>query len=426
MDKPNKQYTPRHNVSRTLPGMDAAPEKVTPRRQRSTQKVSFRPIILAVVVLAVIGFSIWFFVSSHSKPAATEQTPAPTPAIEETTVSFVAVGDNLPEISIGTYGDANAGELGDGLYDYRPIYEPLKPYIEAADLAYISFETHAGGDAIGPRGWPSFNTTSAMVDAVADTGFDLIASASNHCYDWGFDALAHSASLWAQKEVLFTGTAVDEESAATIRTIERNGIVFSMLNYTYGVNGYAESDIPAYAVNYMHEDRIATDIAAAREISDVVIVAMHWGTENYTGADDTQLYYAQLIADSGADVVLGSHPHVIGPVRWIEGSSGNKTLVAFSLGNFLSCHEYPEQLNELGGMLSCDFVKNQEGVSIENVSWTPLVNHTDGTITQIYRLKDYTNELAAVHRMYKNYEDPLNWLYATTVEVVGPDINIVN
>ena len=116
-----------------------------------------------------------------SEPTVPETPPEPEgPA----TVHFVAVGDNLPEIKIAEYADAQAGEVGDGDYDYRPVYAQVKPIIEAADLAYVNQETHLGGDDIGPKGYPSFNTTDQMADAIVDTGFDLVASASNHSYDW--------------------------------------------------------------------------------------------------------------------------------------------------------------------------------------------------------------------------------------------------
>lgn len=362
--------------------------------------------------------------SLNSPTETLETTGSPVEEVSEKRLSLVAVGDNLPEINIGAYADAQLGELGDGCYDYRPIYAPIKPYIDAADLAYLNFETHAGGDDIGPRGYPSFNTTDAMVDAVYDTGFNLVASASNHSYDWGQSALNHSAELWKQKPVLFTGTASNEADASTIQIIEQKGIIISLLNYTYGVNGYDESEIPPYAVNYLHEERLREDIAKARQISDLVIVAAHWGTENQTSADDMQKYYAQVIADSGADLILGSHPHVIGPVEWIEGSEGNKTLVAYSLGNFLSHHEYPSYLNELGGMISCDIIKDAEGTYLDNVVWTPLVNHSEEGHFAVYTLNDYSEDLAARHRTLTTLESPLAWLKASTLEIVGTQIKL--
>ena len=169
----------------------------------------------------------------------------------------------------------------------------------------------------------------------------------------------------------------------------------------------------------MDTDRIEADAKRAQEMADVVLVAIHWGTENLMEADDTQCDYAQFLADLGVDVVLGSHPHVIGPMTWLEGEGGNRTLVAYSLGNLTSNHDYTHIYNELGGMLSCDFVKEDGEVRIENVTWVPLVMHADGTSFAVYALKDYTPELAAAHTTLSAEEDPIGWLRQTSEDVVN-------
>ncbi len=310
-----------------------------------------------------------------------------------------------------------------------PIYEPVKPIVETADLAYIKQETHIGGKEIGTRGWPSFNTVDQMADAVVATGFDLVASASNHSYDWGaFGAVEHSRSIWDGMPVVFTGTAASQEQADELALIERDGITFALLDYTYGVNGFTQADLPSYAVNFIDDERIIADVARAREAADVVLAAMHWGTENLLEADEEQQRLAQLLADAGVDVVLGSHPHVIGPLAWVEGAGGNKTLVAYSLGNFLSCHETPDAENELEGMLSCDFVKGDDGaVAIENVVWTPLVNHTAEGEHLVVPLKDYTADMAARHVLFSQSDDPaaaIEQLKATNRAVIGEEFAI--
>lgn len=404
------------------PSARPAPHRRSRRRQRGRNP---RPGMLVAGLLALVAVvGVVAAVSALTAPAGDVQAPAePTgPA----TVHFVAVGDNLPEIGIASYADVQAGEVGDGDYDYSAVYEHVRPYVESADLAYVDEETHLGGDDIGPKGYPSFNTTDQMADAIVDCGFDLVASATNHAYDWGyFGANEHSRSVWNQQPVAFTGTATSEEEAARIATVERNGITFALLSYTYGVNGYDRSDLPDYAVNFIDRDRIADDVARAREQADVVLVAMHWGTENLMEADDYQTEYAQYLADLGVDVVLGSHPHVIGPMEWVEGKDGNRTLVAYSLGNFVSNHDAPSAKHELEGMLSCDFVRGDNGdVSVENVTWTPLVMHTDGTSFAVYALKDYTAELAAAHPVLSGLDDPLGWLRQTTVDVIGDEFPI--
>lgn len=415
----------------------STPRKKPTRRREQGGSATAAPIIAVIAGIALLFAAFLVFGSGilgslqPGGPAPAQsaggQGDSPTSAMpQDARVSFVAVGDNLPETSIGAYADACAGEAGDGLYDYRPIYAAVKPYIESADLAYIKQETHLGGDEIGPRGWPSFNTTDTMADAVVATGFDLVASASNHAYDWGyFGAVEHSRSIWNQKPVAFTGTAASEEEAQAIPVVERNGISFALLDYTYGVNGYAQGDLPPYAVSFIDEGRIESDVVRARSMADVVVVAIHWGTENLTEADAEQTRLAQFLADLDVDVVLGSHPHVIGPLAWVEGSSGHRTLVAYSLGNFVSRHDAPALENELGGMLSCDFVKGTDGsVGIENVAWIPLVNHTEEGAYAVYALKDYTPELAARHVLLSQLDDPLGQLDALTRQVIGEEFAI--
>ena len=343
----------------------------------------------------------------------------------EAVVSFVAVGDNLPDDYIGWYADELAGDMDDGQYDYSPMFEPIVPYVQGADLAYIDMETHLGGDDIGPQGYPSFNTTDAMATAVVDSGFDFVASATNHSYDWGQDALAHSVELWNKMPVAFTGTALTAEQYDHIATVERNGITFALLNYTYGVNAYSQDTLPPYAVNLIDDERIKNDVQRAREVADVVLVSMHWGTELLTKADDEQLRLAQLLADLDVDVVLGSHPHVIGPMAWVANSANpdHRTLVAFSLGNFLADHEAPLPDNVLEGMLTCDFVRNEKNgpVSVENVRWIPLVCHSneDRSDFAVYAVDDYPAEMAEECRALSDIDDPIAWLYDQTHSIVG-------
>ena len=252
--------------------------------------------------------------------------------------------------------------------------------------------------------------------------------------------------------------------------VERDGITFALLDYTYGVNWPDDMELPEHSINFIDKDRIAADVARAKQQADVVLVAMHWGTELLMEADDEQKQLAQFLADQDVDVVLGSHPHVIGPVEWVSNSNGkgHKTLVAYSLGNFLSDHEVRSPQVELEGMLCCDFVRGGGGdasgdgsdgdsdgdsgdgsasssgsgsgssaasdgsaIRIENVVWVPLVNHTndtggDRTDFAVYALKDYTNALAKQNSAYADADvrDPIAWLRNTTKEVVGDVIPI--
>ena len=403
---------------------DAASRAVS--RSNATHAKPFVFIIALIFIAIAIIFGIKSLFFNNSESNLTENTEV-TSANENTTVSFVAVGDNLPEIILGSFADAQCGEVGDGLYDYSSIYEPIKQYIQAADFAYVKEEVHLD-DELGVHGYPSFNAPESLADDLINVGFDVIGSASNHIYDWGyFGACKRNREVWNSKDVTFVGSNLNEEEANTIATLEIKGITFAILDYTYGVNGYSESDLEWYEVNFISKDRIANDVARAKELADVIIVAMHWGTENQTQSDDYQLEYAQYLADLDVDLVLGSHPHVIGDVSWVEGENGNKTLVCYSLGNFLSHHDFPDAYNELEGMISCNFVKNTEGeISIEDVAFIPLVNHTDDENSDyaIYAVKDYSNELASHATALNELDDAIQWLHNATLEIIGEDITI--
>lgn len=324
---------------------------------------------------------------------------------EKTTVSFVGVGDNLIHEMIYVQADKAAGEMNDGKYDFTPMYKHVKEDIEKADLAYIDQESIIGGDQLGISGYPTFNSPDQVARDVAATGFDLVNTANNHCLDMYQEGIDHSSEIWKeQKGIITAGTYTSQEDRDTIRIIERNGIRFSFLTYTYGTNGIeAPHD---YSVAYFDEDHIKKDVAAAKKISDVVIVSAHWGDENVSEPTEFQKKYAKLFADLDVDVVIGEHPHVIQPVEWVKGKDGNQTLVVYSLGNFLS--GMLDVNNVLSGMIRFNFVKdNKSGdISIENVKWEPLITHYSGEANDIlntrkdfsvYKLSDYTDELAKQH-----------------------------
>ena len=163
--------------------------------------------LLAAFVVLVAGALV--IRGCVTQPPAAEEAPE---VVEETgpaTVHFVAVGDNLPEIEIANFADAQAGEVGDGEYDYTALFSPIKSYIESADLAYVKQETHLGGDNIGPKGYPSFNSPQEFGDAEVAAGFDVALCASNHALDRGMPGIESALGYWrsAHPEVLVTGIA---------------------------------------------------------------------------------------------------------------------------------------------------------------------------------------------------------------------------
>ncbi|MDU4449567.1 MAG: CapA family protein, partial [Staphylococcus lugdunensis] len=181
--------------------------------------------------------------------------------------------------------------------------------------------------------------------------------------------------------------------------------------YTYGTNGQI-SQYP-YTVKTFDEATIKKDVRKAKEHSDAVIVSAHWGNENHTMPNEKQQKYAQLFADEGVDVVLGMHPHVIQPVKWVKGKNQHQTLVAYSLGNFLNGQYTSTEWNQLLGRLNFNLEKTSKGVTVNNVKWRSMVNHYEQSKPMdkrtrkhfvLYNLHDYTPALAEKHALRQNIQ----------------------
>lgn len=345
---------------------------------------------------------------------------------EEKRVSFLGVGDNLIHNVI-----FEEAQLEDGSFDFKPMFENVSDDIEKVDLAFINQETLIGGDEFGFSGYPTFNTPSNMAGNLNELGFDLVNGASNHSLDKGKQGIINTLEIWdKQEDMVFTGVFDSQKERDTIPVIERDGVTFSFLAYTYGTNGI-EPDV-SYRLNYFDEDLITQDIERAKEVSDFVIVSAHWGDEHMLEPNDFQKDYAQLFADLEVDAVIGTHPHVIQPVEWVEGKNGNQTLVVYSLGNFLSAMSTGTENNMLGGMISFDFVMTEEEKAIENVKWDATVMQYTGIKNEntdsrnhfrIYQLDEYTEELASQHALNSSQGNQLSKesLQQTTENVIDAE-----
>lgn len=362
-----------------------------------------RKKINIVLLLGMIFFLSACSLESNSVSLDKENSPAAENQQEETeemtdenrVVSFYGVGDNL--IHSYVYEDALTE---DGSYDFTPHYSNLQGEIQNADIAYINQETLIGGDELGFSGYPTFNTPEDMRQSLVDTGFNLVSGSNNHTMDRGGAAAQYSLDLWKEyeEEIIFTGIFESQEDRDNFPVFEKNGLTFSFLTYTYGTNGIP-LDVP-YRTNLIDEELIRSDVERAREMSDFVIVAMHWGEENTYELNTDQTYYSQLLADLGVDVVVGTHSHNLQPVEWVTGKDGNETLVTYSLGNFIAS-PYMD-MNSFGGAIQFDFVHEGDDHYIDNVVLQPIVIHYDNTTGtranfKLYNLQDYPEEIAPLH-----------------------------
>lgn len=373
-------------------------------------------------------------------------------------MSFSAVGDNLMNSNLLELADSWSGETGDGAYDFSPFYTEIASYIQNwVDVSFINQETTLGGtDNFNYEGYPSYNTPDSLADAVSNAGWRIVNLNTNHTYDTWTASIEHAQSVWAQKTNLITvGSYASEQDRQTLRLVECNGVRLAVLSYSYGQNGYEQSDLPNtyYAVPY-DEETLKADVANARKVADAVIVYMHEGTEYTNEPNDTQRAIAQVCADNGVDVVIGSHAHVIQPVEWVDRADGSgQMLCVYGLGDFVSGYtEYPDVV--LSGMITFDLVKNVQessegdgsaeattedssatsvmatdgaysaGVTVENVVWHPLIEHMSGGSDTVRFVKNYTDEEARANELLTTLDDPLEWLKNKTKEVIGDTVTI--
>ena len=311
---------------------------------------------------------------------------------KEYSLSLVMVGDALIHDKI--YLEARGH--GDGItYDFRPMLSLVKPIIQGYDIAYYNQETILGGSEIGVSSYPAFNSPQEVGDAFLDAGFNLVSLATNHTLDRGETAIVNSRNYWNSKnQVLAVGSYTSEEERNKIKIMEKNNITYTMLNYTYGTNGINVPNGKEYLVNVWpvtgsdpgtdsdyqnYKSQIKEDVEAVRNQVDVLMVAMHWGIEYQTSPNAYQKDMAEYLASLGVDIVIGTHPHVIQPIEWID-----DTLVIYSLGNFISAHEVINLGNRVGLMSSVNITKviGDEGVSI-------IVDDLDNELLYTYYTDDY-------------------------------------
>lgn len=335
---------------------------------------------------------------STDVPAETEfeSEKLPSDPYEGVSITFTAAGDNLIHPNIYMEAESRA-EYGEG-YNFKPLYEEISDIIAGADLAFINQETLMAGDEFGISGYPSFNSPQKLGSDLVELGFDIINIANNHMLDKSAAGLEATLDFWHTQPVTLLGGYYDAEDASAIRTVEVEGVKIAFLSYAHHTNGIVLPSTSSLDIPYVDDERIVRELAEAEEIADFTIVSIHWGEENTAVQDDEQTRLAHLMADNGAEVILGHHSHTLLPLEWIERNDGTRTLCAYSLGNLVSAMMYPE--NMVGGLLNFTIGSDGNGrLCVDDVSFVPTVfyygmNHFG---THIYRLENYTDDIAQGH-----------------------------
>ncbi len=329
-------------------------------------------------------------ISGNHVVSAAEKNPGTIQ--EDNDFTVIMVGDILLHDGI-----EKCALREDGSYDYSEIFRHTKDVIEDADLAIVNEEVIIGGQELRVTGYPSFNAPYEIADDLAETGFDVICHATNHALDRGKKGIENCLSYWEQNhpEIKTVGIHDSEEDQNNICVYEKNGYKIAVLNYTYGTNGIPMPKAMPYAVDLLDEDKVIKDLKKAEGLADFTIVCPHWGVEYDHGISGSQKKWTKLFAESGADLIIGTHPHVIEPVQVYETGDGRSVPVYYSLGNFINWTSGSGSGTSdrmVGAMADITLTRYNKEVVIKDFGVKPLVAHveseTDGST--VYFLKDYT------------------------------------
>lgn len=337
------------------------------------------------------------------------QTPKNTARLGE---GESAAATPAPSFTLSMVGDvllhgpvSRSGLQKDGSYNYDTLFSHVKNDIKASDAALINQEVILAGEKFGITGYPTFNGRFQVGDAIEKAGFDVVLHATNHAMDQGKSGLLSCLKRWKKSHprMKITGMYSGKKESQKITYVKKQGIRIAILNYTYGTNGLPlPGDMP-YAVNLLSKEKIKRDVKKAKEKADFIVVCPHWGTEYQTKPDATQKMWCRYFLKLGVNLVIGTHPHVIQPVKWMKDNKGHRMLVYYSLGNYInaSSNRYTGMFRQFcGGMAKVKLARDARGaVIIEKAKFVPLITHwiKGGKITT-YKLSDYSRKKAE-----KNY-----------------------
>ena len=273
---------------------------------------------------------------------------------------------------------------GDSCYNYFPNFQWVKPYISSADIAVANLEVTFAGKPY--TGYPTFSSPTSLAVALQDAGFNLLLTANNHIMDCGDIGLKQTIDVLENLGITHTGTFKNPPAreANYPLIIQKNGFKLAFLNYTYGTNKSAPK--PPAIVNYIDTTRIKADLNKARESNpDFIITCLHWGDEYQQKENRKQQEIAEFLARNGCNLIVGSHPHVVQPIKKIASHTADSVLVAYSLGNFISNQR--QRYSDGGIMLDVTLTKNDDETSLQSYRYKPIWVHryTDNN-TPVYRL----------------------------------------
>ena len=284
------------------------------------------------------------------------------------TVTISAVGDILCQMDMIEDAYENNG------YNFSHMFNEITQYVKNADLTIGTMETNFTDNSFSGVG--KYNSPIEFLNATKNSGINLVSIAHNHELDYGIDGLNTTVQKIQEAGLSVTGLKNNKENenkefTGLIKDVK--GIKIAFLGYTYGLSNEQEmtEDDKSYA-NIFTEELAKNDLDYAKENSNFIVIMMHWGNVNESTISDEQNKIANYLIENGADVILGSHPSVVEPMKIVQNSEGKNILVAYSLGNYISSLKYEDANLELVLNIEISKTLDSNKAILQKVDYTPI------------------------------------------------------
>ena len=311
-------------------------------------------LIPIFLIISSIYSSLWLFpgcnaaVAVKGESAESNQRQATPQQI--TSVTLAATGDIIAHAAINRAAFSRDFKLTIGQsidnMGFNTLFQDIKSQIRQYDFAMFNMESPLTDRPYNLPADMIFWGSSKMADALADAGFNVAVLANNHALDQGKKGLEETIKNFNRVNIKTVGAGADLPEVSTGLILEKNGIRIGIVAFTALLNNYSPAmrkspDKPQVLFWYSwgnHGCEVLDAIRQMRKRHDVdfVLVSAHWDQEYSVFPSGYTRKIAQQLADAGADVVIGHHPHVLQPVEYMNSSDGRRCPIIYSLGNFLS------------------------------------------------------------------------------------------
>ena len=305
----------------------------------------------------------------------------------------------------------------DSTYRFRCL-DIIRDRINDADIAIANMEFTLAGKPYA--GYPMFSAPDSYATYLAECGFDIFLTANNHILDRGSRGAMRTLEIYGKLEkihgIRYTGSYLDPEDELKRNplTIRRKGYNLAIVNLTYGTNLGKTSEWPE--INYIGARTSMGAMMKRTEGADVCIAFPHWGDEYSLSHSAYQEKTAEWLADQGADIIIGAHPHVVQDC----GTAGEENVqVAYSLGNAVSNMSAEDTQIEL--MATVKITRDENGnPHILPLEFTYLWCSRPGGYTDTYMVLPVAEYIGTREEWHGKWEyDKMMMTYTHVMEETG-------